>query len=50
MATMNIHYTIVINRMKGNQRVQMGQKFRKLLKGKKEEEGKKTQPQTILFK
>ena len=38
METMNIHYTIVINRMKGYQRVLMEQKLRKLLK---EEERRK---------
>lgn len=42
---MNIHYTIVINRMKGYQRLHMERKLRKLLKekGKKKKEGKKTQ-------
>lgn len=34
MVTMNIHYTIVINKMKENQGLQMGQKFRKLSKEK----------------
>lgn len=36
METMNIHYTIVINRMKGYQRVLMEQKLRKLLKEEEE--------------
>ena len=36
METMNIHYTIVINRMTGYQRVLMEQKLRKLLKEEEE--------------
>lgn len=53
MGTMNIHYTTVRIRMKENQRVQMGQKLRKLLKEKrirKMKERKYIQPQAILFK
>lgn len=43
METMNIHYTTVRIRMKENQKVQMGQKLRKLLKEKsKKNEEKKT--------
>lgn len=38
---MTIHYRIVIIRMKENQGLQMGQKFRKLLKEKMEEGGGK---------
>lgn len=38
METMNIHYTIVINRMKGYQRVLMEQKLRKLLKEERRKE------------
>lgn len=38
---MNIHYTIVINKREENQRVQMGQKFKKLLKGGKNKKKKK---------
>lgn len=47
---MNIHHTIVINRMTENQRAQMGQKLRKLLKEKKRVKERKHIPQTILFK
>lgn len=39
---MNIHYTVVINKKKENHRVQMGQKFKKLLKEEKKRRQKET--------